>query len=269
MCPFLVGVFVDWLYTRKLPAGDKQWAEKQYQPHEGANCHLALQIAIIKACVLADRILSPGFLRAVEYKLIDHFIVLETDASYTVIIYAFEHLRPASPVLRAMMDTYCNNFEEWMEEEYDEVNLRAQLPHAFLVGVMLRYSKLIKSKKEVWLDRCDYHGHTTESEKKECRKTAPDFFVIYATKSILTLPPSFAAPWVVTLPTTALAMTMTCLLRGIQSSTLRSTTLTGSEYMVVCLWARLRAHERAKLRNKQWHRSVRIKKSIALSVKVQ
>lgn len=167
-------MFVDWLYTRKLPAGEKQWAEKQYQPNETVKCHFAVQIAMIKACAFADRIMAPGFLRALEYKLIDHFIVLKTDACYKIVIYAFAHLPPASPVLRAMIDAHCFNFEEWMEKEYDEVNLRAKLPHTFLVCVMLRYSKLLQSKKKrVWLDRCDYHDHKTKDEKEECHKTAP------------------------------------------------------------------------------------------------
>ena len=173
VCATLVEVFVDWLYTRKLPSTNQEWVDKEHQPDQHVQWHTAVQLTMIKAYAFADRMLSPDLCRALERTLIDHFIVTNHTPYYGAVIYAFANLPSTSSVLRAMMDAHCRDFEETGDtEENGEMKLRAQLPNTFLVGVMVRYAKL-KAKKVTRLDRCSYHDHATEHEKEECQKAAP------------------------------------------------------------------------------------------------
>ncbi|KAF9693742.1 hypothetical protein EKO04_008147 [Ascochyta lentis] len=158
-------VFVDWLYTRKLPAKRTGWVGEEYD----SEWYITLQIPMMKACAFANRMLSPDFLHAMEHRLIDHFIASGNVPFYEAIIFAFENLPPTSLILKALVDAHCRSFDEAEDtEENGELELRSQLPNTFLVDVMLRYVKL-KSRKQTLLDRCDYHGHVSEDEKQECQ----------------------------------------------------------------------------------------------------
>lgn len=98
-----VEVFVDWLYTRRLPVTNEEWNEDEYRLERGAQWHTAVQVAMIKAYAFADRMLLPDLRQALEHELIDYFIVEGCSIPYYgAVIYAFAHLPPASPVLRAM-----------------------------------------------------------------------------------------------------------------------------------------------------------------------
>ncbi|KAJ4361300.1 hypothetical protein N0V95_002002 [Ascochyta clinopodiicola] len=164
-------VFVDWLYARKLPAEHTDWVEEEYDSERSHQWHTAVQIAMMKAYAFADRMLSTDLRRAVYHKLVDNFVDDLDVPYYGTIIFAFQNLPPTSPVLEVLVDAHCRNFDETLDtKENGELELRTQLPNAFLVGVMLRYAKSKSEKEETTLERCDYHEHILETEKQECQK---------------------------------------------------------------------------------------------------
>ncbi|KAL1597396.1 hypothetical protein SLS59_007426 [Nothophoma quercina] len=148
-------VFVDWLYYGRLPPEYEGWLEEG--PGEGVDYawFVAMEQARIRVCALGDRLLSASFCRAAEHDFIDRLdIAAGSVTPYPqVIIFAFAHLPPTSLILQALIDVYCNNYNE---NNYDkkntwdvaELQLQEQLPHSFLVGVMRRYAKVKNGLQE-------------------------------------------------------------------------------------------------------------------------
>jgi hypothetical protein len=182
-----VAVFVEWLYTRKIPATSDgfnddrcpQVSDDKLWNHWYTNT----QLAMLKAYTLADRMISPDLCKALEHHIIGSFIE-EGSPNYGAVIYAFTHLPPTNPILRVMIDSRCHFIGDIDDEEHNgELQLRAQLPNAFLVGVMLRLAKVNSEQFAKLkrcdhgdfvgkLDACDYHDHATEKERKKCQKAA-------------------------------------------------------------------------------------------------
>lgn len=186
-----VSIFVGWLYTRKLPGLIEEWSEDEF-PEDRSQLENSFaqsagpQLSMLKAAILADRMLSSKLRQAIEHRLIDYFTSKDRNMvpSYEAVTYAFAHLPHTSAVLRLLIDAQCQFFrEEYDTEQNGELERRAHLPNAFLIGVMIRYAKLNaarlvklndldrhRHKKlfEQKLDRCDYHNHATEQERKEC-----------------------------------------------------------------------------------------------------
>jgi hypothetical protein len=175
-----VEVYVNWLYCRKLPAKTAEWIEEY---HAGrVHKQIAAQVARLKACALAHRLLSSAFRRATEIDFVDFLISGSPEAYsfYAPIHYAFTHLPSSSSVLQTIVDVFCKSFnpefddvevedEENKKTLFEDVALRANLPTTFLVGTMLRYAKT-REDKNITLERCDYHGHATKAERDTCQK---------------------------------------------------------------------------------------------------
>ncbi|KAJ8112973.1 hypothetical protein OPT61_g4788 [Boeremia exigua] len=94
------GVFVDWLYTRKLPAKLHEWVAEEYQHDQHVRWHAGVQVAMVKSCAFANRMLSPVLQHAIELEIIDHFVVHNNKPYYEAVILAFNSLPPERPVLR-------------------------------------------------------------------------------------------------------------------------------------------------------------------------
>lgn len=154
-----VEIFLEWLYTQQYPRdqcfGDKGQNRKK-------------QLARIKACEFGDRFLAHAFRAVSESALVDDLVVANRAPYYDSIMYAHQHLRTNSPVLKAMVDAHCYGFIEQSDTERNgELKLRSQLPHEFLVNVMVRYMRLQLPLKKKPLHRCDYHGHTSSEDGGE------------------------------------------------------------------------------------------------------
>lgn len=69
-----------------------------------------------------------------------------------------------------LVDTHCQKYEGSQDTEKNgELQLRDQLPHDFLIRVMVRCSKIDKSVCQA-VKACDYHEHTSEEEATECQE---------------------------------------------------------------------------------------------------
>lgn len=136
---------------------------------------------MLKSYAFADRMLSPDLRQALEHMLIDYFVSLRAVPLYGAVIFALAHLPSTSRLLQAMIDAHCRDFQEREDtEENGELQLHDQLPNAFLVGVMKRFAQMHADTVEELtehdfcyevkgLDRCDYHGHATKEERKDCK----------------------------------------------------------------------------------------------------
>lgn len=84
----------------------------------------------------------------------------------------------------ALVDAHCQDFKDaFDDEENGALKLRAQLPNAFLIGVMRRFATLNANQLAklnqcefcngeeytVDLDECDYHNHKTKKERMACK----------------------------------------------------------------------------------------------------
>ena len=150
-------VFLEWLYTQKLP---RNMAHIQTAEAE---------IKVVKLYTLADRLLVPDL----ERTLIDVVFSDKPSPLYESIFFAFTHLPVGNPLLQLLVDKHCARWEPELDEE-KETELRRDLPSDFLLGVMDRFSKVVKelrdNGKELKLDICDYHDHKSDVERQECKE---------------------------------------------------------------------------------------------------
>jgi hypothetical protein len=160
-----VNIFVNWLYTRKLPRKCSEWIE--YEDWDDIH-HPGFERAILTVRVFADRYLIPEFGQIVECTFIG-YMVNESCPYYETITYAYEHLCPESTILRAMVDSHCYFSGSDSDGDLDgETEARLKLPRRFLIGVMERYAKIVKRKDEITLSIRDYHNHSSEEDTDAC-----------------------------------------------------------------------------------------------------
>ncbi|KAI2485654.1 BTB domain containing protein [Pyrenophora tritici-repentis] len=155
-------IFVDWMYTRKLPRIPVKHDDSDDSDDLGDS-----NISMLKALVPGDRILALNFHRAVRDAIIEDLIV--NCPWYKAIIYGFANLPKDHPVLDLMVASHCLDYTDNDDtKENGDFQRRSQLPVDFLIRVMLRYSFM---KSQDWskciLDPCDYHGHVSEEDREK------------------------------------------------------------------------------------------------------
>ncbi|CAO2658845.1 Nn.00g065680.m01.CDS01 [Neocucurbitaria sp. VM-36] len=164
-------IFVDWLYTGKLPEEDSDWIAK-FEPDLEWQIQYWLQR--VKVCVFGDRFQARDFQHAVQTNLVDLTMTSSTPFYYSAINYAFEHLPSNNPILRLLVDTQCCFWTSKSDTKHEgELGLRDQLSHSFLVRVMVRFSE-IRDDPKVKLIRCNYHEHVSEEDKERCKQSSPE-----------------------------------------------------------------------------------------------
>jgi hypothetical protein len=96
-------------------------------------------------------------------------MVNESCPYYKTITYVYEHLRAESPILRAMVDSYCYFSGSDLDGDLDgETEARLKLPHRFLIDVMERYAKIVKRKDDLTLSIRDYYNYSSEEDIDAC-----------------------------------------------------------------------------------------------------
>ncbi|KAI4932816.1 hypothetical protein J4E85_003216 [Alternaria conjuncta] len=157
-------VFIDWVYTQRLPKKNAAWCDKNEAIETGK-----AQLAQVKALVFGDRILSPMFYKAVRDSLIEH--IISNGAFYRAVIHGFAHLAKDHAILDLFVEVQCRRFHDSYDTvENGELELQASLPPDFLMRMVVRYSKIAEPVlPEGEVEPCDYHGHADENEKKQCQ----------------------------------------------------------------------------------------------------
>lgn len=163
VAPF--NVFIHWLYTQTIPKDPKAWSTISQ------SSRWKIETVELKALILADRFLMPDFAQVINNDLVNSRI---TNAPYyELVICAFEGLPESSPFLRCLVDTHVRHWEPKLDEEdKEEKQLRPELPHEYLVRVMVRYAEMkgqSEEGSENKLKKCDYHIHKSDKEKRSCK----------------------------------------------------------------------------------------------------
>lgn len=163
-----VEIFVDWVYTQKVPSKASSWSKDL--PFRAALRYKAVEMALLKARVFADRFLASEFGHVVEYTYIQ-WMIDSGSRWYEAVAYAYQNLPAESLVLTAMINTHVHHFRSWTDnEDNEDIHHRDKLPQSFLVGVMLRYAWLIENKAaRKKLVPCDYHIHDSLGDKDKCQ----------------------------------------------------------------------------------------------------
>jgi hypothetical protein len=165
--PATFDIFVNWLYTKKLPEKEVQWIDAD---DEKDSYHYNCQINLfrLKVYVVADRLGAQEFLAMVNNDYMDSNI--DRTPWYENVIYAFSNIPSGRRILRFLVATHCAlscpDGDDSMEGEEE---LRSKLPREFLLQVMMRYQVI--NTEENWNDAlraCDYHEHASEEEREKC-----------------------------------------------------------------------------------------------------
>jgi hypothetical protein len=167
--PSAFDVFVDWLYTKRIPKTEQQWlmpepGEEMY-PY---NCRMNL--LRLKAYVVADRLGAQELLQAINNNYVD-------DASkgppwYEEIIYAFANIPSERRILKVLVAAHCTYSQADDDGEWeDQTELRNNLPLEFLLQVLKCYQEICEGGK--WgqlLGACVFHEHVTDKERQKCEQ---------------------------------------------------------------------------------------------------
>ena len=161
----IVSIFVDWVYSQKLPKKDSEWCDEEDEDTRLGKA----QLARTKALVFGDRLLSPVFHKTVRDSLVKH--IMQWGTYYGAVIHAFVNFSKDHTILDLFVEMQCRMFHDSYDTvENGELELQASLPHDFLMRIIVRYSKiaeLVLPEDEV--EPCDYHGHVYEEEKEQCQ----------------------------------------------------------------------------------------------------
>jgi hypothetical protein len=112
--------------------------------------------------IFADRFLTLALRRDCEHALVDMFCNRSLPY-YEVVVQAYECLPPTSLVLKAIIATHCERFDQYADNEGNgEVDRRSRLPSEFLVGVMMQYMMIKEHGLDPKPDPCQFHEHPQE-----------------------------------------------------------------------------------------------------------
>lgn len=165
--PEVLDVFVDWLYTQRLPQlggwtsaikgmGTGKW-EVSPRIH-------AIALAMVKVLVFGDRFSSPKFYRHVNTYLVDWLCALKCPPPYPTVIYAFEHLPSEKSILQLLAELQYLHWRPYMDTD-EAQKLYDRLPQEFLLRVM----KKLGSSFEADVNVCKYHEHADGIERARCK----------------------------------------------------------------------------------------------------
>ena len=165
----VVNIFVDWLYTGKCPETNGGWEAANEALN--ARAGVKIELAALQAYAFGDRMMAREFQTAPRMFLVQRFADGQDVAFYDTVIFAFANLPADDILLKVLVDAHCQEYNVDDDGLHKgEMELRSQLPHEFLLRVMLRYSALRQSSSDDGLNPCDYHEHKSEKERKACKK---------------------------------------------------------------------------------------------------
>ncbi|KAF1955468.1 hypothetical protein CC80DRAFT_415410, partial [Byssothecium circinans] len=160
------GIFIDWLYTQRLPKPSAcivPWWEAKHADVNKDGLHVVLPLA--KAYALGDRIMAPVFRRAVNSQFITNCEdrLLHTCSVYEVAIWAFNNIPADRPILQFLADFHC---KRWYPggDRVEEARLYDELPPSFLLR---GFRKAKERPFAAFGNRC-YIEHESVAEKNKC-----------------------------------------------------------------------------------------------------
>ncbi|KAF3034198.1 hypothetical protein E8E11_002033 [Didymella keratinophila] len=153
-------IFVTWLYTQRM--NEPSQSEKLVN-------HM-IDVVQLRAIVLGNRLLAPGFTEAVQVHIIESHTSRKKVAPFNVIKYAYRSLRDDSPILEMLADLHVAFYAEKPPfEDRGQPGPDVDLPPN-LLSIMHKYAqkKILSAKDQVYV--CDYLGHSPSVEKSYKQK---------------------------------------------------------------------------------------------------
>jgi hypothetical protein len=139
-------VFVDWVYEKKLPE-----CVHAISPKDSPVVSIRS-----RAYVLADRLLVLDLKKELMDVDFDRFQGYRNTPGFIRIIYLFKNHPESDPMLQLVVDSFCIN-EAIRKMKPSSTNLAPELPHPFLVCVLLKLNEISKmGENEKKLKREDY-----------------------------------------------------------------------------------------------------------------
>jgi hypothetical protein len=139
-------VFVDWVYEKELPE-----CVHAISPKDSPVVSIRS-----RAYVLADRLLVLDLKKELMDVDFDRFQGYRNTPGFIRIIYLFKNHPESDPMLQLVVDSFCIN-EAIRKMKPSSTNLAPELPHPFLVCVLLKLNEISKmGENEKKLKREDY-----------------------------------------------------------------------------------------------------------------
>jgi hypothetical protein len=175
--PQVFDVFVNWLYSQKVPEKNRHWIERTDETKHNKNCpsHCEqVEMLILKTYVFADRFLIPKFRCAIYNYLAASLTKDAIPPYYEVIIFAFGNLTEKSPMLDLLVGLHCAFWDENCDTESNgELELRKELPVDFFLRVMIQSSKMKDKELVKSLVECGCHNKQP-TEREGCESCRPE-----------------------------------------------------------------------------------------------
>ena len=173
--PRVFDVFIDWLYTQKLPKRSREWVTPTAEIEAGSHNHSrVVERLMMEVYVFADRFLVPQ-LKAALFRFFANFCNNDgIPPYYEAIIYAFDNLPSTSPMLNLLVKLHCAYWTESSDtSDNGELELRHELPHDFFLRGMAQFAKGRDKEKAKGIACCECHKETTATEREGCETCNP------------------------------------------------------------------------------------------------
>jgi hypothetical protein len=173
--PRVFDIFIDWLYTQKLPKRSREWVTPTAEIEAGSHNHSrVVERLMMEVYVFADRFLVPQ-LKVALFRFFANFC--NNDAIppyYEAIIYAFDNLPSTSPMLTLLVKLHCAYWTDSSDTtDNGELELRHELPQDFFLRGMAQFAKGRDKEKAKGVACCDCHKETTVTEREGCDTCNP------------------------------------------------------------------------------------------------
>jgi hypothetical protein len=168
--PCIFNLFIEWLYTQKLPASSPDWRRIADLVHPYS---VSTKLLRLKLYVFADRFVVPSLREQLNRAIVNDY---DSDCpaleEYETINYAFHNLPLTDPLLDLFVDRYFMVWRLDLDEGEDE-EVYETLPHEFLLRFYKRVGKWrkedLQNRHQLFnMDFCSYHEHKAEQDKLEC-----------------------------------------------------------------------------------------------------
>jgi hypothetical protein len=173
--PQVFDIFVDWLYTQKVPEKNKHWIKPTDDMKSNSTKHVQLvEILIVRTYVFADRFLVPKFRCAIYNHFAASLVKDAIPPYYEVIIFAFENLSEKSAMLDLLVRVHCAFWDESCDTETNgELELRKELPVEFFLRAMVVSSRMKDKEKARGLVECGCHREKA-TDREGCESCRPE-----------------------------------------------------------------------------------------------
>ncbi|KAF1955497.1 hypothetical protein CC80DRAFT_474241 [Byssothecium circinans] len=171
--PRVFELFIDWLYTQKLPTKRVEWVALEGDlanlQDDCAEHNRLIDMLQIKTYIFADRFLIPGFRCALHNSMADVLVRVGNPPYYDMIIYAFDNLPPKSKMLSLLVRMHCEFWNPALDKDFKgELRRRAELPYEFLMRSMICYGKR-KNNEDLSLTNVrSCHDHACDEDRQAC-----------------------------------------------------------------------------------------------------